>query len=258
MLLTVIYDDEVEALLRHEKIYASIDGWRTSGAFTKGQTIKFSGDLKLERYSFPGRALSPLGAFSYNRSPAFIRTEIGRYCSIADHVSVMGPAHPLDRISSHVFTYRSYFNGPLREEFGQTPEIKAFDVNKKPVQIGNDVWIGEQVTFKPGVCVGDGAVIASGAVVVEDVKPYEIVGGVPAKRIRMRFDDETIAQLLELQWWKFNCADFAGLDVTAVSAFISALREKLADGSISPWDPGFVSLGAKLDEIGQRQKSAIS
>lgn len=69
------------------------------------------------------------------------------------------------------------------------------------VEIGNDVWIGSGALLLPGVHIGDGAIIAAGAVVTKDVEPYAIVGGVPAKIIRKRFNDEQIKYLLELKWW---------------------------------------------------------
>jgi carbonic anhydrase/acetyltransferase-like protein (isoleucine patch superfamily) len=68
--------------------------------------------------------------------------------------------------------------------------------------VGNDVWIGVRAAIKDGVTVGDGAVIAAGAVVVEDVSPYAIVGGVPAKLIRFRFPQEIVQFLLNFRWWE--------------------------------------------------------
>ena len=70
--------------------------------------------------------------------------------------------------------------------------------------IGNDVWIGSHVLIKGGVHIGNGACVAAGAVVVKDVPPYAIVGGVPAKVIRYRFSPEVIGKLLELEWWNFD------------------------------------------------------
>ena len=89
---------------------------------------------------------------------------------------------------------RSWRTDLLRIEEGE---------KKHSVVIGNDVWIGSNVKILAGVTVGDGAVIAAGAVVVKDVPPYHVAGGVPAKLIKSRFDDETIASLLKIQWWNW-------------------------------------------------------
>ena len=75
--------------------------------------------------------------------------------------------------------------------------------------IGNDVWIGYEAVVMAGVHIGDGAIIASRAVVTKDVPPYTIVGGTPAKKIRMRFDEDTIAQLQELKWWDWSTDEIA-------------------------------------------------
>ena len=71
--------------------------------------------------------------------------------------------------------------------------------------IGNDVWIGYEAVIMSGVKIGDGAIIGTRAVVTKDVPPYTIVGGVPAKPIRRRFDDETIEKLESLRWWDWDC-----------------------------------------------------
>lgn len=77
---------------------------------------------------------------------------------------------------------------------------KLFDESSPKTIIGNDVWIGARVTILSGVSIGDGVIIAAGAVVTKDVEPYTIVGGVPAKPIRKRFTDEQIDALIKLKW----------------------------------------------------------
>ena len=76
--------------------------------------------------------------------------------------------------------------------------------DKKKVTIGNDVWIGYEAIILSGVHIGDGAIIGARAVVSKDVPPYSIVGGVPAKEIRKRYDPETVDQLCRLKWWDWT------------------------------------------------------
>ena len=121
---------------------------------------------------------------------------IGNFCQIATGVKFLmnGGNHDLDGYSSYPFViFQSYWS--------QVPFIPNC---KKDTIIGNDVWIGYNATIMPGVCIGDGAIIATGAVVTRDVAPYEIVGGNPAQLIRKRFDEETIKFLLQLKWWDWS------------------------------------------------------
>ena len=89
------------------------------------------------------------------------------------------------------------------------PMCEQGSTEECPVTIGNDVWIGYEAVVMAGVHIGDGAIIASRAVVTKDVPPYTIVGGTPAKKIRMRFDEDTIAQLQELKWWDWSTDEIA-------------------------------------------------
>ena len=125
---------------------------------------------------------------------------IGKFCSIACGAKFIfnSANHTLSSLSTYPFPI--FF-----EEWGLDVKniTKAWD-NKGDIVIGNDVWIGYEAVIMAGVHIGDGAVIASRAVVTKDVPPYTIVGGTPAKEIRKRFDENTIAQLQKLQWWDWS------------------------------------------------------
>ena len=127
----------------------------------------------------------------------FLNTDIGAFCSIAGGVIAGGATHPIPYLStSPVF---------LSHKDSVKAKFAAHDYN--PVyrtRIGNDVWIGERALIKAGVSIGDGAVIGMGAVVTKDVPPYAIVGGNPARLIRMRFSDPVIDGLLRLKWWDLS------------------------------------------------------
>jgi acetyltransferase-like isoleucine patch superfamily enzyme len=145
-----------------------------------------------------------LGTGSYLGENCNIDASIGRFCSIAANVNVVTGSHPT---SGFVSTSPSFYSRRMQNNLSFVEEEKFDEVvaadadGKHAVIIENDVWIGFGVTILAGVKIGNGAVVASGAVVIKDVPPYTIVGGVPAKEIRKRFDQETIEFLLKFKWW---------------------------------------------------------
>lgn len=122
---------------------------------------------------------------------------MGKFCSIACGAKFIltSANHSLKSLSTYPFPI--FF-----EEWGLNKAYvaDAWD-NKGDIIIGNDVWVGYEAVILSGVTIGDGAIIGTRAVVTKDIPPYTIVGGVPAKPIRKRFTDATIARLLELKWW---------------------------------------------------------
>ncbi len=122
---------------------------------------------------------------------------IGKFTAIANSVRIGAPNHPMGRASQHRFTYcPEYYEGTATRD-------RDFFADRRSdrVIVGNDVWIGHAAILLPGVTVGDGAVIAAGAVVSRDVEPYTIVGGVPARAIRKRFDAAVADSLRRIAWW---------------------------------------------------------
>lgn len=125
---------------------------------------------------------------------------IGKFCSIACGAKFIfnSANHTLSSISTYPFPI--FF-----EEWGlNIKDVAAAWDNKGDIIIGNDVWIGYEAVIMAGVTVGDGAIIGTRAVVTKDVPPYTIVGGVPAKPIRKRFDNETLDELLKIRWWDWQ------------------------------------------------------
>lgn len=133
---------------------------------------------------------------------------IGKFCSIASGAKFIlnGGNHRTDWLTTYPF--------PV---FGHGWEKAMPDSfpNKGDIVIGNDVWVGYNATIMPGVTVGDGAIVATQAVVTRDVPPYAIVGGNPATIIRKRFDDATIERLLQIQWWDW--------DIEHITAHLAAI-----------------------------------
>lgn len=142
---------------------------------------------------------STIGRYTYTcYDDEIVNCEIGQFCSISDEVVIGGAEHPIDWVSTSPVFQNVKHSGPKRK-------FSEFDFEgiKKTV-IGNDVWIGRRAIIKAGVTVGDGAVIGSGSVVTKDVPPYAIVGGVPAKILKFRFDEETIKELIQSEWWNLT------------------------------------------------------
>lgn len=139
-----------------------------------------------------------LGDYSYlGENCEVADAAIGKFTAIANSVRIGAPNHPMNRPSQHRFTYV-----PEYYEASASRDRDFFaDCRGDRVIVGNDVWIGHAAILLPGVNVGDGAVIAAGAVVSRDVAPYTIVGGVPARPIRKRFDDAVAASLRRIAWW---------------------------------------------------------
>jgi len=139
---------------------------------------------------------SILGSHTYVQKNSHIfNCSIGKFCSIAPNVNIGLGRHPVGWVSTHPAFYSS--SQPLATTFAHADRYDPF----KPILIGNDVWIGHGALVMDGITIGNGAVVAASAVVASDVPPYAIVGGVPAKIIRYRFDEETLAKLNALEWW---------------------------------------------------------
>lgn len=123
---------------------------------------------------------------------------IGKFCMIASDATFImnGGNHLTEATSAYPF---AIFGGAWQDAM----QGKSYPTKGDTV-IGNDVWIGHGATLMPGVKIGDGAIIATKAVVTKDVEPYTIVGGNPAKEIKKRFSEDIISKLLELQWWDWD------------------------------------------------------
>lgn len=187
----------------------------------------FEERFQADRLSGPGVLIA--GRWTYwNHDSAFAtfapsdRIEIGAFCAFAAGTRVVaGGEHAVDAITAYPLSQMDWAPG--------SPESAASPPAQ--VMIGNDVWVATGALILGGVHVGDGAVIAAGSVVTGDVPPYAVVGGVPARVIRMRFTGEEVAVLLRLRWWDWPdemirraAPLLASGDIRALQQFASTTR----------------------------------
>jgi phosphonate metabolism protein (transferase hexapeptide repeat family) len=175
------------------------------------------------RYTYLGArstvADSVIGDYGYAMGDNQVsHAEIGKFVNLATGVRINPSNHPWWRATLHHFTYRSASHGFALPD---DPEIFSWRREDK-VTIGPDVWLGHNAIVMPGVTIGAGAAIGSGAVVTKDVPPYAIVVGVPARVLRFRADAGAIEKLMRIRWWDWShgqldaaVADFRALDAAA-------------------------------------------
>jgi acetyltransferase-like isoleucine patch superfamily enzyme len=190
-----------------------------------------------------------LGAFSYAVSGYFSNVTIGRYTSIGEAVQVGRANHALSWISTSPFFYEQARLFDVGDGFagaadfqGFLPQVRAVEPPTAPAQIaiGNDVWVGHGAFIRPGVTIGDGAVVGACAVVTKDVPPYGVVAGNPAILHRLRLPAPLIAALLELRWWRYAPWQLQGIDFSRTAPAVDALRHRLAE--LPPYQPDTVSV----------------
>ncbi len=184
-----------------------------------GLNTRFEGH---NRIGADTKFVGSIGRCSYIGNNCLVSADIGRYCSIASEVKIVSGKHPT---RDWVSTSPVFFS--TKRQCGTTyTDLERFKEIDSNTVIGNDVWIGYGAVILSGITVGDGAIIAAGAVVTKDVEPYTIVGGVPAKFIRYRFELSDIDRLIKLKWWdkseewiKLNAPLF-----DSVSTFLSHMK----------------------------------
>ena len=194
--------------LLYRGVLLALDGARDISNAVRFSSAQVDADCRIDRRTQLGERVHVLDhcilnnvsidQYSYiGRNSLIQNAAIGAYCSIANDVMIGMGNHPVDHFSTSPLFYR------VRNTFGLS--LVKQDMNfaeYQPIKVGNDVWIGCRATVLDGVTIGDGAIIAAGAVVTKDVAPYAIVGGVPARVIRSRFSEETAANIASSQWWR--------------------------------------------------------
>ena len=164
------------------------------------QYTKFGEYCKIHKYSDITDA--EIGSYSYiGQRCVLSNCLIGKFCSIAANVKVISSTHPTREYVSTSPVFHSLQNQCGTTFVKETNFQEIQTINNRYAVIGNDVWLGEDVSILGGITIGDRAIVAAGSIVTKNVPPYAIVGGVPAKIIRYRFDEITIKELRQDQWW---------------------------------------------------------
>jgi len=195
------------------------------GARLVDSTIR--GPLYLNRNTQIGPGADIGAWFGMNADGFVARAKIGRYCAFGARTSINPFNHPADWLSIHEFQYhpRSFDWVP---EWNEIERLERTPDMFERVTIGSDVWTGHNVNVMPGVNVGDGAIIAAGAVVTRDVPSFAIVAGVPATVRRMRFPERTIERLLRVRWWDMELRELSGLPFRDVERCLDLIEERRA------------------------------
>lgn len=180
---------------------------RKTGSIMLSKSYMFK-DSKLMGKNFIGKRTvlknTEVGYGSYlNNDCDMTDTVIGKYTSVGTNVRTVLGSHPID---GHAALHPAFYSvGAMGYSYtaeNTYEEYKYIDEDRKiQVEIGNDVWIGDDVRILGGNKIADGCVIGTGSIVTKDTVPYGIYAGVPAKLIKKRFDDDKIAALLEMKWW---------------------------------------------------------
>ena len=142
---------------------------------------------------------STVGDHTYFNSNCRVTdARIGKFCSFGSNVKIGIGSHPQNFVSTHPSFYAN------NKGFKTFADKMYFKEERGLINIGNDVWIGSDVSILNNINIGHGAIIALGSVVTKDVPDYAIVGGIPARIIKYRFSEEKIKSLLAIKWWNFN------------------------------------------------------
>jgi len=181
-----------------------------------------------------GFSLCSAGSFTEILSPLPVNARLGRYISIAGGGNILGYRHPLEKpfmSSAALHIHREYLHSYQQEIAKRGKQLiikptKTAQPHRSELLIGHDVWIGERVTLRGGISIGNGAVIAADTVVTKDVPPYAIVGGNPGKIIRYRFDQGLINILEHSQWWNYELYELHKLDISDTRKFADEIIKR--------------------------------
>lgn len=194
------------------------------GRFSKILDSSFTGFGQIDDFSCVNRSKFGYG-FGIGVSSYIADTSLGNFSLIGSRVSIGGFEHPLESLSVGAFQWGQ----SIQHWTSNSETIEALQKNSKPqyknTVIGSDVWIGNNSVVKAGIKIGHGAIIGAGSVLTKDVGDFQVVVGNPARFLRMRFPEDIIRELLEIQWWLYPFETLSTLDFKDLKGSIIKLRE---------------------------------
>jgi acetyltransferase-like isoleucine patch superfamily enzyme len=214
-----------------------------------GDVVFFNDDVEVEPYIgiHGGNVICAMGFMSFTNSALPPDMTVGRYCSLGSGLSFPRYRHPVEHVSTSSFTHDPHTDIVVRAVRDQKSGYRNFFPNPQrgPIVVEHDVWVGQDATIMPGVRLGTGSVVAANSVVTRSVEPYRIVGGNPARVIRLRFEPAVVDGLLASRWWEYTFTDFDGLDLSNPPSFLRAFEaikprlqiyrpEKIAPRDVAP------------------------
>lgn len=260
--IVTISDDLLHRLHRLQILFTYNSAEPTDGHYgwlKSGQQIRLRHPVRLEEHSAiyrsgyrpmlggrPSSGLCSIGAFSYSYSPLPDQLTVGRYCSISNALAFIDSFHPTDRLTTSALMFRP--NNILFTAV-QTAAVREYSAkfavsgDLPYPSIGNDVWIGTNVTLAKGIRVGHGSVIAANSTVTRDVPAYSIVAGNPARVVKMRFGDELIGRLLASQWWNYDPVGV--FETTDLEATLS----RIENGAIEAYEFDSITLDPNAPNV---------
>jgi len=185
-----------------------------------------AGNLNLNPYSHINNVEAGsyfnIGHFAY-----IANAVVGRYCTFGNRLSIGAFSHPTDWLSMHEFQYRD-----TTEIYGESLFSEGQNNLKsmhRTTNIGNDVWIADNVVVLRGISIGTGAIVGAASVVTKDVAPYAIVAGNPARLVRFRFEESIIEKLQRTKWWELSITELAGIKFSDIHQALKDLETRFPE-----------------------------
>lgn len=200
---------------------------------------RIEGPTAIQSVVAPG-AMIDIGAFCNLSGGQINNLRAGRYCSVADGVSIGTHEHPTDWLTTsrtayypQVHQWHHLMMGDAASSIGG--RIKPLGESCPITTLGPDVWIGQGAFLKSGITVGTGAIVGARATVLRDVPPYAIVVGTPARVVRLRFPEAVVERLLSTAWWQYSIYDLFDAPMNDPVQALDTIERKRADGTLRPF-----------------------